>query len=182
MDSSATNLTRPQEMYLSQGLIAFGSGLFLPPAVLTGLTKSTQRGSHLITSFVVVFLFTQSIGGQIGSAIFGTFVILREKFHSSHLVEHLVLSNPMLGDRVRQLSGAYDKVLTDQQLLNSEGLALLAQQVTREANVLAYNDAFFAIAVIAGIALSCILLFEAYRKIRACLSIQGVVPSLNPSE
>ena len=47
MDSSATNLTRSQEMYFSQGLIAFGSGLFLPPTVLSGPYQQHAAGSRI---------------------------------------------------------------------------------------------------------------------------------------
>lgn len=174
MDSYATNLTRPHDMYFSQALIAFGSGLFLPPALLAGLTKTLKQSPNLITSFVVVFLFTQSVGGLIGSALFGSFVTLREKFHSSYLVEQVVLSDPIVADRVRQLSAAYGRVLTDQQLLNAEGLALLSQQVTREANVLAYNDAFLAIAVISVTALAAMIVSGAYGYVRNRLSIARV--------
>ncbi len=153
MDSHATTLTRPENMYLSQALIAFGGALFLPPAMLSGLTRALKEGPTFITSFIAVFLFTQSLGGLMGSAFLGTFITLREKLHSSHLVEHLTLSDPVVADRVRHLSAAYGKVLTDPQLLDAGGLALLARQATGEANVLAYNDAFLLIAAIASLAL-----------------------------
>lgn len=170
MDGHATNLTRPADMYLSQSLIAFGGALFLPPALLVGLTKTMRQGPAYMTSFLLVFLFTQSIGGLMGSAFFGTFVTLREKFHSSQLVEHITLTNPVVAERVHQLSAAYGRVLTDGQLLNAEGLALLAQQATREANILAYNDAFLLIAALALAALAFILLHSGYGWWRARFS------------
>lgn len=177
LDASATNLTRPQNMYASQALIAFGSALFLPPALLAGLTKALRQGPAFMTSFVMIFLFTQNIGGQIGSAAFGTFVIVREKFHSSHLIEQITLANPIVAARVGQLSAAYGKILGDQQLLHAEGVALLAQQVTREANILAYNDAFLSIAIIAAIALAALLLRSAYGYLRGRLGREGYAPA-----
>lgn len=177
LDASATNLTRPQNMYASQALIAFGSALFLPPALLAGLTKALRQGPAFMTSFVMIFLFTQNIGGQIGSAAFGTFVIVREKFHSSHLIEQITLSNPLVAARVGQLSGAYGKILGDQQLLHAEGIALLAQQVTREANILAYNDAFLSIAIIAAIALAAMLVHSAYGYLGRRLGREGYAPA-----
>ncbi len=125
--------------------------------MLAGLTKTMQRGPTYLTSFFTVFLFTQSIGGLMGSALFGSFVTLREKLHSSYLVEHIALTDPIVAERVRQLAGLYGRVLTDRPLLNAEGLALLAQQATREANVLAYNDAFLLLAIIAAAALVCLI-------------------------
>jgi MFS family permease len=169
MDGHATSLTRPENMYLSQVLIAFGGALFLPPAMQVGLANTMKQGPHFITSFLTVFLFTQSIGGLMGSALFGSFVTLREKLHSNHLVQNIVLTNPLVADRVRQLAGAYRSVLTDPQLLNAEGVALLSKQATREANILAYNDAFLAIAAIAALALAGLLLHAGYRMVRARL-------------
>jgi MFS family permease len=154
MDSQATNLTRPTEMYLSQALIAAAGALFLPPALASGVMSALKKGPNYILSFVIVFLTTQSIGGLLGSAVVGTFITWREKFHSHALVEHIVLTNPIVAQRVSQLSGAYGRVLNDKTFLDAQGLALLGQQATKEANVLAYNDAFLAIAVLALFALA----------------------------
>jgi MFS family permease len=170
IDSHATNLTRPSNMYLSQALIAFGGMLFLPPALLVGMTKTLQRGPTFLTSFFAVFLFTQSLGGLMGSALFGTFVTWREKFHSSHLVEHLALTDPVVAGRIRQLATSYGRVIADPQLLNAEGAALLAQQATREANVLAYNDAFLMIAALATVALIALILHALYSRLRLRLA------------
>ncbi|WP_159994218.1 MFS transporter [Roseomonas sp. 18066] len=177
MDSQATSLTRPGNMLLSQALIAFGGALFLPPATLDGLTRTMRQGPTYITSFLTVFLFTQSLGGLLGSALFGTFVTLREKFHSSQIVEQIVLTNPQVAERVRQLAGAYGHVLTDSRLLNAEGLALLAQTATREANVLAYNDAFLLVAVIASLALLALFLHTAFGHWRARLQARADRPA-----
>jgi MFS family permease len=154
MDSQATNMTRPAEMYLSQALIAFAGALFLPPALASGVMSALKKGPNYMLSFVIVFLTTQSLGGLLGSAVVGTFITWREKFHSHALVEHVTLSNPIVAQRVSQLSGAYGRVLNDKTLLDAQGLALLGQQATKEANVLAYNDAFLAIAVLALFALA----------------------------
>lgn len=169
MDAHSTSMTRPASMYVSQAMIAFGSALFLPPALLSGLTKALQQGPTLLTSFIVVFLFTQSIGGLMGSALFGTVMTLREKFHSSYLVEHIVASDPFVANRLRTLSSAYGRVLTDQQLMNAEGVITLSQQATREATVLAYNDVFLLISALAALALAALLIHFLYLKSRSRL-------------
>lgn len=170
MDAHATSLTRPADMLASQAMIAFGGALFLPPSLFAGLTAALARGPAMITSFVVVFLFTQSIGGLVGSALFGTFVTIREKFHSSLLVERIVLSDPIVAERVRQLSAVYGRTIADGRLLNAEGLALLSQQATREATVLAYNDAFLAIAAVAAAALAGLLVHTLLIRTRTWLA------------
>ncbi|MBS3647213.1 MFS transporter [Pseudaminobacter sp. 19-2017] len=161
MDSQATNLTRPAEMYLSQALIAFAGALFLPPALASGLMSALKKGPNYILSFVIVFLTTQSIGGSLGSAVVGTFVTWRSKFHYQALAEHIMPTDPVVAQRIAQLSVAYGRLLTDGTLMKTQGLILLNQQVTREANVLAYNDAFLAIALLAAFALSALVVHVA---------------------
>lgn len=73
----------------------------------------------------------------------------------------------MVSQRVSQLGGAYGHVLTDPTLTRAEGVSLLAQQATREATVLAYNDAFLLISLIAGLALAGLLTHLAFLQWKA---------------
>jgi MFS family permease len=149
MDSQVTSLTRPEQMYLSQALMSAGITLFLPPALSPGFRAAFAKGPFYLVTFFVIFLFTQSIGSLMGTAFYGTLIIIREKFHSSVLVEHVLLSDPIVAQRASQLAASYGKVIGDAALLNGEGLVLLGAQVTREAYSLAFGDAFFAAGVIA---------------------------------
>jgi MFS family permease len=153
LESQATNLTRPQDVYLGQGLIAASLALFLPPTMMAGMIHAVARGLKYILSFFVVFLVTQSLGSLLGSAIFGTFVTVREKFHAHQIVEQILLIDPIVAGRVSQLGSTYGRVLSDPVLLKAEGMAVLAQQVSREANILAYN----LIAVIAILTLAALI-------------------------
>jgi hypothetical protein len=98
-----------------------------------------------------MFSVLQNIGGLAGSALTGTLQIVREKYHSNQLAADIVASDPQVTQRLAQLSGAYSHTLTDPALLRAEGVALLSRQVTQQANVLAYDDVFLAIAVIAAL-------------------------------
>lgn len=147
LDSQSTSLTRPEQMYLSQGMVAAGAAMFLPPVMSKGFAAVLAKGVPFIVNFLVIFLFTQSIGALCAQAALGTFVTIREKFHSNVLVEHVLLTNPNVAQRVSQLSFAYGRVITDKSLLSAEGLSLLGQQITREANILAYNDAFLVVSI-----------------------------------
>jgi MFS family permease len=166
LDSGATSQTRPHDIWLSQALVAYGSGLFLPAAMAQGMGGAIARGPIYILSFITVFLFTQSIGGLLGSAIFGTFITLRTTFHFNVLAEHFVLSDPFFAQRVSQFGGIYSHVLTDPTLLRAEGVTLLTQRATQEAIVLAYNDAFMLISAIASLALVGLLAHLAYLQLR----------------
>ncbi len=178
LDSRATNLTRPEQMYLSQAMIAVGGSLFLPPAIASGFTMALRKGPQYILSFIVVFLVTQSLGGLAGSAIFGSFITMREKFHSNILAEAMTLADPLVATRISQLAAAYGRTITDAAVLKAEGVALLGQQVTREANVLAHNDAFFVIALLAVASASALAIHQVYvhfreSSARAAAAVEG---------
>ncbi len=148
LDAHSTNLTRPQNMYLSQFLIGFGSTYFLGPAMVLGMGQVIGQPRNLIT-FVVLFGMAQNLGGLVGTAALGTFQTVRAKFHSNQLVEHLTLQDPQVAARVQAGASAYSQATTDPVLRNLQGMRALGSAASREANVLAYNDVFMAIAAIA---------------------------------
>jgi MFS family permease len=134
MDSDATNLTRPEDLYVSQFLLGFGGALFVGPTFVSGFGAVIAAPSNLV-SFSVMFSITQTLGSLLGTALTGTFQVWREKYHSSILVDNLTLLNPLVAARV-QAGGP-------------QGLASLSAVATREANILAYNDLFLAITLLA---------------------------------
>ncbi|CAN2969500.1 MULTISPECIES: MFS transporter [Pseudomonas] len=148
MDSFSSNLTRPQNLYISQFLLGFGGTFFLGPTMVLG-TKNVLTNPRNLVSFSVMFGICQNLGGLIGAALLGTFQIVREKYHSSMIVEHLTLIDPLVAARVQSGGAAYGKVVADPELRNLMGIRSLATAATREANVMAYNDVFMLIAIIA---------------------------------
>lgn len=150
IDSHATSQVRPAQMYVSQGLIAFGGTLFLGPLLVSLLGQVLANPANLI-SFSVLFGLTQNLGALIGSSLLGTFQVVREKFHSSVLADQLSSLDPLVAARIQQGGAAYGRALLDPAARTRQGAAVLGQAATREANILAYNDVFL---VIAGIAMA----------------------------
>lgn len=148
IDSNATNTTRPAQMYVSQGLLAFGGVMFLGPLLLTLLGSVIANPANLI-SFSVLFGLTQNLGGLIGSSLLGTFQVMREKYHSSVLAEQLSSLDPLVAARIQQYGAAYARQLADPSARTRQGISVLTQTAAREANILAYNDVFLLIAIIA---------------------------------
>jgi MFS family permease len=167
MDADATNLARPDSFMLSQALIGFASLLFLSHAMVIGMSRTLLAGPRHFVSFVVLFGLSQSLGGLAGTALLGTFQIVREKVHSHELVQSLVLTDPLVAARVRGSGASVAGVIGDPTLTSAEGGALLARTVAREANILAYNDVFWVIGVLA------ILTFVWGLSIRASIRRRG---------
>lgn len=172
IDARSTNLTRPQTMYLSQGLIAFAGAIFMGPAMMAGFTRVLKLGYAYLASFSVLFNITQTLGSLAGSAAFGTLQVAREKFHANQLAETVTLHDPQVVQRLAQLGGAYAHTLADPTLRAAEAQALLASQITREANVLAYDDVFLAFAAIAAATLVWMAVYYA-RKLRSRPDAEG---------
>jgi MFS family permease len=148
VDSHATNVTRPAQLYVSQGLLAFGGVMFLGPLLLTLMGSVISNPANLI-SFSVLFGLTQNLGGLIGSSLLGTFQVMREKYHSSVLAEQLSSLDPLVAARIQQGGAAYARLLADPALRTRQGISVLTQTAAREANILAYNDVFLLIAILA---------------------------------
>lgn len=154
MDSYSTALTRPDQMLVSQSLIAFGSGLFLPPAMAVGFAAALKKGLTYLISFIAVFLFTQKVGAFIGSALFGSFVTWREQYHSAILTARLLPTDPLVIQRINQYVAAYSRTGSDAAQHTIQGTSAFAKQVQQQAYVLAYDDAFFATFLLAAVAIT----------------------------
>jgi len=172
MDANTTNLTRPDSFMFSQALIGFASLLFLAHAMVIGITRALLAGPKHFVSFVVLFGLSQSLGGLAGSALLGTFQIVREKFHSHELVQGILLTDPQVAARVRQGGSSLSGVIADPTLDVAQGTGLLARTVAREANILAYNDVFLLIGVLAS------LTFVWQLSIRASIRRRGELSPL----
>ncbi|WP_199672106.1 MFS transporter [Pseudooceanicola sediminis] len=157
MDARATSQIAPSQMYLSQGLIAMASALFLPPALLSGLLSALARGPQYLLSFIVVFISTQKIGGVFGSALFSTFVQIRQKLHLTRLYEALPATDPMVASQMSAYGAAYSSSISDPAQLAGQAATVMGRQVATQASVLAYNDAFLGVAALSTAALALLL-------------------------
>lgn len=152
LDADANNLTRPENFYISQALIGFASILFLSQAMIIGLARTLLAGPRNFVSFIVLFSMSQALGGLVGGALLGTFQVVREKMHSAEIVQSIVMTDPQVAARIAAGGRLVARTVGDPVLRNAQGAALLSQQATREANILAFNDVFLLIGVLAVIA------------------------------
>lgn len=180
MDAHATNQTRVEQMYLSQSLLAFGGTLFIGPSLISMIVTVIGNPGALI-SFSVLFGLTQNLGGLIGSALVGTFQIMREKFHSSTIVEGLSLLDPLVAGRIQSGAAAAGQLLADPAARTRQSLASLAASATREANILAYNDVFLMIALIAATSATWIFLHAVWMHYNLPATAPAAAPAPAPA-
>lgn len=167
VDSSSTSLTRAPQLYATQATIAFAGAFFLGPSLLFGMTRALQQGAGHVISFLALFGVLNSIGGLAGTALLGTYQVMREKANSAALVQAIDPTDPIVQARLQAGASGVARVVGDPGLRSAEGGALLSQAATREANVLAYDDMFRLIAVLAALTFLYLLFLLLRRSWRA---------------
>jgi MFS transporter, DHA2 family, multidrug resistance protein len=119
-------------------LQSIGQALTLLPIIIMALSNSDPTRA---TSFAAYIQIMRLGGAEIGVALMGTWLRVREQVHSFYLGQHIENGS---GDVVRVL-----KQLSDFFASHGAGTAqaravgTLSAQVQREANVLAYIDGFW---------------------------------------
>lgn len=166
LDSQSNNLTRPDQLILSQFLLGFSSAFFLAPAMLAAIGGVIAEPRNLV-SFSVMFGMSQNLGGLLGSAILGTFQTWREKYYSSMLADQLTTLNPLVNERLQSYSQMYQSQISDSTLLSTQAITQLQTVSSLEANILAYNDTYLLTAGIAAATLIWIL----WRLLRLRLTV-----------
>ncbi|MHB8285846.1 MAG: transporter [Caulobacteraceae bacterium] len=149
-DARSTALDRAPQFFASQALIAFSTAMFMGPALLFGAGRVLQVGGGPLASFLVLFVATQNLGGLAGGALLGTFQVLREKANSAALNATVSLTDPLVAARVAAFGHAIGGVTGDAGAGAARGVAILQQEATLQANVLAYNNTFLLVAALAA--------------------------------
>lgn len=151
VDSFSTNLTRAPQLYVTQTVIAFATTLYIGPAILVGFSKVLAQGGKKLTSFIILFATTQSLGGLIGTALLSTYQVYSEKQHSFDIIQHLNPTDPLVAQALQQGGARFSSTILDPSLQTVAGSTALGTRVATEANILAFNDVFRLVAIIAAI-------------------------------
>lgn len=166
MDSDASSLTRPANLYWTQAALAFAAVYFMAPAMMEGLLRALAMGPAYIVSFMAVFGLSQTLGGLAGAAGLAAFHTMRTKAHLMAMGQELSISDPLVAQAIQMRAAAYAGTMGDAPLRQANGASLLVQQASREAMILAYNDVFFVIGVMATLIVILILPRWIYNKRR----------------
>ncbi|WP_455481858.1 MFS transporter [Bartonella sp. B35(2025)] len=142
LDSHVSQLTRPEDMMLSQGLISFGYALFLPPALFKGFVIANKRGPSYILSFIAIFLLTQVTGGLVSSAFFGSLQFFFAHKHFERLTQNIVVTDPLVSSEMSALLSPFYDVSVPHVFEDGQGFAKLIDKFKLTANIFAYDDVF----------------------------------------
>lgn len=169
LDSQSSPLTRPEQLYLSQAMIGFGTTLFIGPALLYGFVRMMERGASHLVSFIVLFNVSQNVGGLAGTALLGSYQVAMQHYHAATLAESIFIGDAQAAARIAAGAGALGGVVTDPALRGVEGGALLGGAVAQQAAYLAFNDVFRFVALMALLTAAFIGLSIVVTRVRAHL-------------
>jgi len=119
-------------------LLSIGQALTLLPAIIALLSNSDPARA---TAFAAYIQVTRLGGAEIGIAVMGTWLRVREQVHSYYLGLHVENGS---ADVTQVLKGFSNRFAGDDAgSAAARAVDLLASLVQREANVLAYIDGFW---------------------------------------
>jgi MFS transporter, DHA2 family, multidrug resistance protein len=139
-----------RELLLPQALRGFGQQFAVAPVVTLTLGSLAPERLKLSSG---LFNLMRNLGGAIGIAVCGTILNDRSNLHFLHLAEHLNSTNPSAQSLLAQVAAA-DTSRWNGDTAHGAAAALhqLWSMTFREAQTLAFADAFVAIMVCLGIA------------------------------
>lgn len=143
LDIHLTSDVRPANFYPSQFLVAFASGLFIGPLLLTGFGRALQHGAGHVVTYVVLFSATQNFGGLVGSSFFSTYQKERTQVYQVTINNTLDTTDSSVTQRLTQYQAKYTPYIADPVKDQLQAKATLSQVSTREAQVRAYNDVIY---------------------------------------
>ncbi|GLI96188.1 MFS transporter [Sphingobium sp. BS19] len=166
VDTQAGLLSRPENFYWTQAMMAFAAIYFIGSAMMEGLLRALAQGMQYIISFIAVFSLSQTLGGLAGVAGLAAFQTIWAKVHLMDIGRELTLSDPAVAQAIQLRAAAYNGTIADPVLRQASGAGQLVQQAGRDAAILAFNDMFFLIGIIASLAFAAILAKWIYNRRR----------------
>jgi MFS transporter, DHA2 family, multidrug resistance protein len=119
-------------------LLSVGQAFTLLPAIIIALSNSDPSRA---TAFAAYIQIIRLGGAEIGVALMGTWLRVREQIHSNFLGQHVENGSVDVTQLLQKLSLAFAS--RGGSIAPARALGTLAARVQRESNVLAYIDGFW---------------------------------------
>ncbi len=110
------------------------------PLVLIGYFRVLQHSQWSVVTFAVLLGVTQNLGGLIGTSFFSTYQQHQTRLHQNAIYTNLDTTNATVESRLQLYSSQARQNSTDPNFQQNYAQKSLNQVVTREAQVLAFND------------------------------------------
>jgi DHA2 family multidrug resistance protein len=123
---------------------AMGQPFIFPPlsaAATAGLPPAKIPNSSSL------FNMMRNLGGSIGIAVLATFTTTREHFHFDTIADRITQNSTLLQERLGGLTQMFGSAGGGADLAQMQAMASVANEVRRNAYVMAYCDCFLVIGI-----------------------------------
>jgi DHA2 family multidrug resistance protein len=165
MNSFMSHDYAADQLVLSMVIRALGQPFIMVPlsSLSTADIEAEQTGSAS-----ALFNMMRNLGGSVGIAVATTLVTQREQMHSFRIGEHITDSDPAFRTWLKSATQGLHHAGSSLWSAHQQALQAMADQVRREAFVMAFNDAFLAVALVLVIgAVMALLLKKPVSKLHA---------------
>ncbi len=135
----------------------FGLGLLFVP--INAVAYSSVRPSEAQQAAGLINLSRQ-LGGAFGIAVLANQIAKRTQFHRNDLIASLSPGSVLTDERVRMLTGGFLSRGMDADRAHQAALTLLNSQVTQQATLLSFNDAWMFVLVVFALVSPSILILR----------------------
>ena len=122
----------------------FAVGFIFVP--LSTLTLATIRRDKLVNA-TAVYGMLRNLGGSVGIAVTTTLLAQRSQFHQATLVSHITVWDPATQARLTQWASHFAALGSDTFTAENRAVAMLYRETVAQAQLLAYTDDFWLLAV-----------------------------------
>lgn len=142
-------------------LLGLGMGMFFVPLTTATFAHIPKPQMGNATG---IFNLLRNLGGSFGVALATTTLTQRAQVHQNFLVEHVTPFDPQLQARYAQIV-EWLRLYRPELSEPSGVLAVMYQEVLRQANMLAFNDAFWVLSWVAGGLIPFVLVFKTPKRV-----------------
>lgn len=90
-----------------------------------------------------LYNMSRNLGGTIGLALLGVLMDRRSHFHDDRLREGILANSQLTQDHMASNTASYLAQTGDASTASLQAMAQLANDIARQASVMAYNDSFY---------------------------------------
>ncbi|MBW4794389.1 DHA2 family efflux MFS transporter permease subunit [Pseudomonas tolaasii] len=160
VDTALTADSVGHDFIWSQLLRGFGQILVMMP--LSQLSMRAVETQHAGDA-AGLYNMSRNLGGTIGLALLGVLMDRRSHFHDDRLREGILANSQLTQDHMTSSTASYLAQAGDPSSAPMQALAQMANDIARQASVMAYNDSFYVL----GLAmLACLPLIFILKKRR----------------
>jgi DHA2 family multidrug resistance protein len=149
----------------------FAVGFIFVP--LSTLTLATIRRDKLVNA-TAVYGMLRNVGGSVGIAVVTTLLAQRSQYHQTTLTSHITVWDPETQARLAQWTSYFVSLGSDAFTAERRAIAMLYRETVTQAQLLAYADDFWLLAVMFAVMP---LLLPFMRRIRLQPPAAGRTPA-----